>query len=255
MNELTSDQLDFFLLLGLIILTIIYFKFGLPILRRKRADTINAYASEKGLSFQPGPPSDLSRFYQFTAFGKDTLVGKKPADTGMAINTITGVRVIAGRTYKLQAGYYRVHLTNPKRTDYYPYVLLTMPFNGIPKLIIREEDFLFDKFSDDIDFKGDPISIEFSKRFFVSCPEQSFAHEVIQTDVMRLFLSKKHVNWLEMDQDTICLYHEPWGHKENFAHMIGIEPLVSLMSFMEELVTALPDRFTAGNTTNSRDSH
>ena len=210
-------------------------------MQKKRIEALSDYAANKGFDFRAEPLSDVSRFNQFTAFAIISPFGRKHQTSSAAKNTITGDWMIAGQAYELQSGYFRVH----HKTDYCPYVLLRLPFGETPKLIIVEEE-IHHKLMRDIEFTGGGISQEFNKRFFVRCPKENVARAVIQSDVMKLLLSKSRVNWLEMDQDTICLYHVPFGCKEKTAHIRGIEPFIDLMRFMEELVTVLPERFTDG---------
>ena len=75
------------------------------------------------------------------------------------------------------------------RTYRFSYLILHLPFDGVPDLLIRREGVL-DKIAgafgfDDIDFE----SAQFSRRFHVKSPDKRFAYDVIDPRMMEFLLA------------------------------------------------------------------
>jgi len=79
--------------------------------------------------------------------------------------------------------------TTTTQTYRFSYLILQLPFAGVPNLLIRPEHF-FDKIAgalgfDDIDFESE----EFSRRFHVKSSDKKFAYDVCHPRMMAFLLS------------------------------------------------------------------
>ena len=84
------------------------------------------------------------------------------------------------------------------------YLIIGMPYESVPKLLVRSENF-FDKIAgfvgfDDIDFE----SVEFSRKFHVSSSDKRFAYDLIDPRMME-FLMQSPGPALDMESGWLCL--------------------------------------------------
>ena len=102
---------------------------------------------------------------------------------------------------------YQVTSSNGKSTSTttyrFSYVILHMPFVGVPDLLIRKEGFL-DKIAsvigfDDIDFE----SSEFSRKFLVKSPDKKFAYDIVHPQMME-FLMQGPAPMVDIERDRVC---------------------------------------------------
>jgi hypothetical protein len=112
-----------------------------------------------------------------------------------AYNTLIGSVEIDGRAYPAKMGDFIYKVTrhtgkgSHTRTYRFCYLILHLPFAGVPDLLVRREGF-FDKIAgafgfDDIDFE----SAEFSRRFCVKSPDKKFAYDVIHPRMMEFLMA------------------------------------------------------------------
>jgi hypothetical protein len=127
-----------------------------------------------------------------------------------AYNTLTGTVEIDGRSYPAKMGDFTYKVTRHSgktthtRTYRFSYLILHLPFAGVPDLLIRHEGF-FDKVAgafgfDDIDFE----SAEFSRRFCVKSPDKKFAYDVIHPRMME-FLMAGDAGTIDIERGRCCL--------------------------------------------------
>ena len=86
----------------------------------------------------------------------------------------------------------------------FSYLILHMPWSGVPDLLIRREG-MFDKIAgvlgfDDIDFE----SAQFSRRFHVSSTDKRFAYDVIDPRMME-FLLKGDPPTVDIENTRCCI--------------------------------------------------
>ena len=103
--------------------------------------------------------------------------------------------------YKVDSGSGKNRRTTTHRISY---LVLGLPMNHVPSLVIRPENF-FDKLAamvgfDDIDFE----SVEFSRRFLVSSDNKRFAYDLIDPRMME-FLMKDQAMALDMEAGYLCV--------------------------------------------------
>jgi len=212
-------------------------------LKNKRTAARRELAGARNLTLRADAPDDLERFEQFTAFDALTIVGRRTAGKKYAANTMTGSIEIGNRSYDLQAGDYRTH----RKAAWTPYALVRLPCDGVPKLIIRDEE-ITDKLRKEIKFEGDATSHEFDRRFFVRGDDEATARELLQPEVMRLLLAQEHLQWVEIHQDTICLKEH--GARDIYELIAEIrrpnDGMARLLGLMDEILAVLPDRLTRG---------
>jgi hypothetical protein len=151
--------------------------------RQKRRQDMAALAARLGWSFDPESDSSMDdRFGQFGCFCR--------GHSRAAYNTLEGTTTIGGRQFPVRMGDYTYKITTSNgkststRTYRFSYVVISVPWRGVPDLIIRREG-LMDKLAgaigfDDIDFESE----EFSRRFFVKSPDKKFAYDVIHPRMM-----------------------------------------------------------------------
>ena len=155
---------------------------------KKRREAMAALAAELGWSFDPARDRSHDEEYaHFEIFRK----GHGRA----AYNTMWGELEFKGQVWPAKMGdfTYKVTTSTGKstttRTYRFSYLILHMPWSGVPDLLIRREG-MFDKIAgilgfDDIDFE----SAQFSRRFHVSSPDKKFAYDVIDPHMMEFLLT------------------------------------------------------------------
>ena len=155
--------------------------------QKKRREELAALAHELGWSFDPSHDSlHDEQFAQFEIFSRGH--GRS------AYNTLEGSIELLGADCSVRMGDFKYKVTsgsgkNRRTTTYrFSYLIVQLPFHGIPALVIRPEG-VFDKLAgvfgfDDIDFE----SVEFSRRFFVKGTNKRFAYDVIDPRMMEFLL-------------------------------------------------------------------
>lgn len=156
--------------------------------KKKRREELASLADELGWTFHPERDKWHDRAYpQFAAFGR--------GHTRSAYNTMKGQLKIGNRVYPAVMGdyTYKVTRSNGKttitQTYHFSYLILHLPFRGVPDLLIRRENML-DKIAGafgfaDINFE----SSEFSRKFHVKSADKRFAYDVIHPRMMEFLLN------------------------------------------------------------------
>lgn len=151
---------------------------------RRRAQALAAWAQARAWSFDPSEEPGLdNEFPQFEIFHRG---GRRRAS-----NTIRGTATISNRPFPLQCGDYQYTISTGKSSTTYrlSYIILTLPFPNVPGLDIRRENFL-DKIAGALGFQDINFESEqFSRRFFVKCPDRKFAYDVITPKMMDFLLA------------------------------------------------------------------
>ena len=154
---------------------------------KKRREAMAALAAELGLSFDPARDRSHDEEYaHFEIFRR--------GHSRAAHNTMSGQLEFQGRQWPAKMGDFTYKITTSTgkstttQTYRFSYLILHMPWSGVPDLLIRREG-MFDKIAgvlgfDDIDFE----SAEFSRRFHVSSPDKRFAYDVIDPRMMEFLL-------------------------------------------------------------------
>jgi hypothetical protein len=170
---------------------------------QKRRDEMAALANEIGWRFDPDKDkSHDTEYAHFEIFRR--------GHSRAAYNTLTGSVAIAGRPYPAKMGdfTYKVTTSNGKTTTTvtyrFSYLILHLPFRGIPDLLIRREGF-FDKIAgafgfEDIDFESEA----FSRAFHVKCAHKKFAYDVIHPRMME-FLMRNCPAAIDIEHCRCCL--------------------------------------------------
>lgn len=169
----------------------------------KRREALAALARRLGWRFDPACDYDHDEQYaHFEIFRR--------GHSRAAYNTLTGNLHVLGRLCSVKMGdfIYKVTRQSGKSrstTTYrFSYVIVHLPFAGVPDLVIRREG-LFDKLAgafgfDDIDFE----SAEFSRRFYVKSRDKKFAYDVIHARMME-FLLAGEVPAIDIEHGRCCV--------------------------------------------------
>lgn len=170
---------------------------------RQRREALAALAQELGWNFYPQRDTDHDDHYaHFEIFRR--------GNGRTAYNTLVGHRTIDGVQVPVKAGDFRYTVTtgsgkDRKTTTYtFSYLILHLPHENTPDLLIRPEHF-FDKiagvFSDrDIDFESE----EFSKRFMVASPDRKFAYDVCHPRMIEYLLETRPPA-IDIENARLCL--------------------------------------------------
>jgi hypothetical protein len=154
---------------------------------KKRREEMQAFATSLGWTFDPEKDGNHDDEYAaFEIFRR--------GHSRAAYNTLRGDATIAGRAFPAKMGDFTYKVTRNSgksrttHTYHFSYLILHLPFAGVPDLLIRREG-LFDKLAgafgfDDIDFE----SAEFSRKFHVKSPDKKFAFGVIDARMMEFLL-------------------------------------------------------------------
>jgi len=155
---------------------------------KKRREAMARLAAELGWSFDPTRDRSHDEEYaHFEIFRR--------GHSRAAHNTMWGELELKGRRWPAKMGdfTYKVTTSTGKSTSTqtyrFSYLILHMPWSGVPDLLIRREG-MFDKIAgalgfDDIDFE----SAQFSRRFHVSSPDKRFAYDVIDPRMMEFLMT------------------------------------------------------------------
>ncbi|MHC5002838.1 MAG: hypothetical protein ACYTJ0_06910 [Planctomycetota bacterium] len=168
-----------------------------------RREALAGLAVRLGWSFSPERDRDHDDQYaQFAIF--------RQGHSRWAHNTLTGDLAVDGRDYRCRMGDFHYRVTRGsgerRRTQTYriSYLILHLPFVGVPSLLIRPEG-IFDRMAgifgfDDIDFE----SVEFSRRFLVKSGDKRFAYDVIHPRMMEFLLSGPDLV-IDIEHGACCL--------------------------------------------------
>ncbi len=170
---------------------------------KKRREALAALAQRLGWRFDHSrDKSHDDQYAHFEIFRR--------GHSRAAYNTLTGDLDIRGRPCPTKMGDFTYKVTSSTgkgtRTSTYrfSYVILHLPFAGVPDLLIRPEglwDKLTDAFGfDDIDFE----SAEFSRRFHVKSPNKKFAYDVVHQRMME-FLLTGEPGAIDIERGRCCL--------------------------------------------------
>lgn len=127
-----------------------------------------------------------------------------------AYNTLMGEVTTEGRSFPVKMGDFHYKVTSgtgknrSTRTYNFSYVILHIPLQQFPDLLIRPEG-MFDKLAgsfgfDDIDFE----SAEFSRQFYVTSNDKRFAYDVLHPQMME-FLLETQPPAIDLEQGRCCL--------------------------------------------------
>lgn len=171
--------------------------------QKKRREALGALAAELGWQFVPD--SDYSHDEEYANFAIF-----RQGHSRCAYNTLFGSITIDGKSCPVKMGdfLYKVTTSNGKTTTThtyrFSYLILELPYLGVPALLIRREG-MFDAVKnlfgfDDIDFE----SAEFSRKFFVKSPDKRFAYDVIHSGMME-FLLAGNPPTIDIERGRCCL--------------------------------------------------
>jgi len=157
----------------------------------KRREAWRQLAQRLGCEFSPSDPFNIPKTFSQSFFQQGH--GRK------ASNVLYGA--IQGRALKCFDYRYKTGSGDNETTHSLTCLLLTPPIPFQP-LSIRPESFL-DRVGeffglDDIDFESD----EFSRRFFVKCPDKKFAYDILHPRAMEFLMEWGKVS-LEARSDSI----------------------------------------------------
>lgn len=171
--------------------------------QKQRREQLAALAAGLGWSFEAGPEqAGREAAGAFSAFSR--------GHSQQRLNTLHGSTKLCGRPAAAMMGDFRYKVTSSNgkstttRTYNFSYLIVDVPLSGVPDLAVRREH-LLDKIAgaigfDDIDFESE----EFSRKFFVKCPDRRFAYDVIHARMME-FLMADSPFAIEMRGGRICL--------------------------------------------------
>lgn len=170
---------------------------------KKRRAAMLALAAELGLDFDPSRDrSHDDRFAHYEIFRR--------GHSRSSYNRLVGTTTAAGLTLPVNAGDFQYTVTSGsgkdrRSTTYrFSYLIVQLPFDAVPDLLIRHEG-LLDKiaavFSDrDIDFESE----EFSRKFMVASPDRKFAYDICHPRMIE-FLLAAHPPPIDIEQTQLCL--------------------------------------------------
>ena len=173
---------------------------------KQRREDLAQLADQLGWSFDPSRRYDWdSRYSQFGCFTR--------GHSRSAYNILQGMVEIEGRPYAGTMGDYTFKETSGSgknrstKTYHFSFVLIQLPFAGVPQLAVRQESF-FDSITafmgfDDIDFESE----EFSRKFHVKSSDKRFAYDVIDPRMMEFMLDRKPPSF-EIDRGILCCKSE-----------------------------------------------
>jgi hypothetical protein len=165
----------------------------------KRRQAWQALAQRYGCSFSAAAPFAIDECYPQSLFDK--------GDRRKAYNVLSGkIENQDVMAFDYQYTERRGSGKNRHSTIYHFTCLLLTPPIPFQRLWIRPESFL-DRVGeffglDDIDFESD----EFSRRFFVKCPDKKFAYDILHARAMELLLECGKI-FIEAQDDSILFYY------------------------------------------------
>jgi hypothetical protein len=170
---------------------------------KKRREALRAIAGQLGWDFAPSRDTHHDEEYaHFEIFRR--------GHSRYAYNTMYGTATIGGHTHPAKMGdfEYKVTSSNGKTTTTttytFSYLIVHLPFSGVPDLLIRREGML-DKLAglvgfDDIDFE----SAEFSRKYYVKSTDKRFAYDVLHPRMME-FLLAETPPMIDIEYGALCL--------------------------------------------------
>lgn len=177
---------------------------------KKRQMALAAWASSRGLSFDPSRDHQMDdRYPRFKCL--------RQGDNRYAYNVMAGDA--GGRGVSAFDYHYETHSTDSKghRTTHNHHFSAVIVTTGLPlkPLVIRKEHF-FDKVGeflgfDDIDFE----STEFSREFYVKSPDRRWAFDVIHQATMEFLLASPRFT-LEFQGSDAIAYRDRTFKPEDF---------------------------------------
>lgn len=202
---------------------------------QRRREALAALASKLGWQFDPHKDHSHDEEYaHFEIFRR--------GHSRAAYNTLTGRLTIDDRAFPAKMGdfTYKITTSNGKSTTthtyHFSYLIVHLPFRGVPDLLIRCEGVL-DKIAgvfgfDDIDFE----SAEFSRKFHVKCADKRFAYDVIHPRMME-FLLRNCATAIDIERGRCCLSD---GRKK-----WEPEQFRAMLAWAETFFDQWPDHLTA----------
>lgn len=165
----------------------------------KRRDALAALADRLGLRFDARRDRRHDDEYShFEVF--------RQGHSRAAYNTIWGTLDIAGRECLIKTGDFTYTVNHGKSSTTYnlSYLILHLPFDAVPDLLIRREG-VFDRLAGafgfpDINFE----SSEFSRRFHVRSRDRKFAYDVVAPRMME-FLLATDPRVIDIERGRLCL--------------------------------------------------
>jgi hypothetical protein len=181
-----------FLLFGALVAAIVIIA---AIQAAKRRQAWQALADRLGCSFSADDPFDIPSSYPQSLFNKGRAQ--------KAYNVLSGQ--IKGAELSCFEYRYTEGSGKNRHTHHFTCLMLMAPIPFQP-LFIRPESF-FDRIGeffglDDIDFESD----EFSRRFFVTCPDKKFAYDIIHSRTMELLLECGNIS-VEAQGNSILFFY------------------------------------------------
>lgn len=170
---------------------------------KKRREALAALAGELGWQFDSSRDTRHDNEYaHFEVFRR--------GHSRAAYNTLQGSTEIDDRSFRAKMGDFTYKVTHhtgkgtQTRTYRFSYLILHLPFAGVPDLLIRREG-VFDKLAgvlgfDDIDFE----SAEFSRKFYVKGSDKRFAYDVVHPRMME-FLLASQPPVIDIEQGRCCI--------------------------------------------------
>lgn len=171
--------------------------------QKRRREELAGLAQQLGWRFSPDRDSSHDDQYaQFEIFRR--------GHSRYAYNTLTGEIIVEGQSSHVRMGDYHYKITSGSgknrstRTYNFSYVILHVPLQPFPDLLIRPEG-IFDKLAgsfgfDDIDFE----SAEFSRQFYVTSSDKRFAYDILHARMME-FLLETQPPAIDMEHGRCCL--------------------------------------------------
>jgi hypothetical protein len=202
--------------------------------RRLRQEALQGLADSLGLSFDPGRDYDHDdRYAHLEIFRRGSR--------RYAYNTVSGRMTLGRHDCGVVFGdfHYAVRRggrDNKKKSERFSYLILELPWSGVPDLLIRAEGF-FDRLGamvgfDDIDFESE----EFSRAFFVTSPDRKFAYDLIDRGMMDFLLaSRPPLIDLEHGRLCLCSSRRTW-ETEQFSQQLA---------WLESFLSRWPDHLVA----------
>lgn len=169
----------------------------------ERRTKLAALAGRLGWSFvSASDPDHQDEYEQFELFRR--------GHSRYAYNTLTGHVDLFGHSCRARMGDYHYKVTSNSgkststQTYHFSYMVVDLPYRGVPPLLIRREGML-DAFKSalgfaDIDFE----SAEFSRKYFVKSGDKRFAYDVIHPPVMEYLLAREGPA-IDIEQGCCCL--------------------------------------------------
>ncbi|MCW5776220.1 MAG: hypothetical protein KIS87_07275 [Phycisphaeraceae bacterium] len=225
-----------FLLLALAVLAVIGIAWAVHMASVRRREALAEVAARIGLRFDARRDrrhdNDYSHFEVF-----------RQGHSRAAYNTISGTLSLAGRDCRIKTGDFTYTVNHGKSSTTFnlSYLILHLPFDTAPDLLIRREG-VFDKLAGafgfpDINFE----SSEFSRRFHVRCRDRKFAYDLV-TPRMMDFLLATDPGVIDIERARLCMTDgtRRWTPEEFEARIRWVGDFLTL--WPEHVTTSLEAR-------------